>query len=128
MLNRLVQKKKIILIVCAVVLIVLWILTLIFGNGEDKVTVLVLSLLLPFIFYGFVRVMYKIVKINAPSKVMRFFFWFFLIGATLGFIMMIVKYVTDFPNGLSPSLGGAEGLIVATLDEAKKNIETETQK
>ncbi len=128
MLNRLVQKKKIILIVCAVVLIVLWILTLIFGNGEDKVTVLVLSLLLPFIFYGFVRVMYKIVKINAPSKVMRFFFWFFLIMATFCIIMMIIEYVTDFPNGLSPFLGCFDGLIVATLDEAKKNIETETQK
>ena len=41
MLNKLIQKKNIILIVCVVVLLVLCALTLIFGNGEDKIKTLV---------------------------------------------------------------------------------------
>ena len=49
MLNKLVQKKKYILIICVAILLILWILTLIFGNGEDKIMVLVLSLVLPFV-------------------------------------------------------------------------------
>ena len=121
MLNKLIQKKNIILIVCVVVLLVLCALTLIFGNGEDKIKTLVLSLILPFVVYGFVRLMYKIVSINAPSKVMSFFFCFFLIVGTIGMIVMTVRFITDFPNGLSPTLGASEGLIIATLDKAKKS-------
>ena len=117
MLNKLIQKKNIILIVCTAILLVLWTLTLIFGNGEDKVKVLILSLILPFVIYGFVRLMYKIVSINASSNTMRFFFWFFIIVGTIGAIVMIVGFVTDFPNGLSLTLGACEGLIIATLDK-----------
>ncbi len=121
MLNKLIQKKNLILIIFATVLLLLWTLTLIFGNGEDKAMVLVLSLVLPFIVYGFFRLAYKVVNMNASFKAMRFFFWFFLIGGTLGMVMMIVEYITGFPNGLSPTLGACGGLIIATLDKAKKN-------
>lgn len=122
MLNKLIQKKNIILIVCVVVLLVLCALTLIFGNGEDKIKTLVLSLTLPFVIYGFVRLMYKIVGINASVTTMRFFFWFFLIVGTICAVIMIVGFISDFPNGLSPTLGACEGLIIATLDKAKKSI------
>lgn len=122
MLNKLIQKKNIVLIICTAILLVFWTLTLIFGNGEDKVKILVLSLILPFVIYGFVRLMYKIVSINAPSKVMSFFFYFFLIVGTIGTIVMTVGFIIDFPNGLSPTLGACEGLIIATLDKAKKSI------
>ena len=122
MLDKLIQKNNIILIVCATVLFAILTLTLIFGDGEDKIKILVLSLILPFVVYGFVRLMYKIVSINAPSKVMSFFFYFFLIVGTIGTIVMTVRFITDFPNGLSPALGACEGLIIATLDKAKKSI------
>lgn len=122
MLNKLIQKKNIVLIICTAILLVFWTLTLIFGNGEDKVKILILSLILPFVIYGFVRLMYKIVSINAPSKVMSFFFYFFLIVGTIGTIVMTVGFIIDFPNGLSPALGACEGLIIATLDKAKKSI------
>ena len=78
MLNKIVQKKNLILIIYAVVLLVLWTVTLIFGNGEDKLLVLILSLIIPFVIYGFVRLMYKVVSINASFKVMCFFYYFFL--------------------------------------------------
>ena len=128
MLNKIVQKKKLILIIYAVILLVFWTVALIFGNAEDKVMVLILSLIIPFVIYGFVRLMYKIVSINASLKVMCFFYYFFLVGGLLGTVMMFVEFVAGFPNGLSPTLGACGALIIATLDSAKKTIEFESKK
>ena len=127
MLNKLAQKKNIVLIVCAAILLILWTLTLIFGNGEDKVMVLVLSLILPLVIYGFVRLMFKIVRINAPLKFMKFGVYFFLIMGALGVVMDIIRFITGFPNGLSPTLAACLGLIIAVLNEAKKNTEIENK-
>ena len=128
MLNKVIQKKNLILIIYAIVLLAFWVVTLIFGNREDKVMVLVLSLIIPFVVYGFVRLMYKIVSINASFKSMCFFYYFYLIGGLLGTVMMFVEFVAGFPNGLSPVLGACGALIIATLDSANKNIETESKK
>ena len=122
MLNKLIQKKNLILIIYAVVLLAFGVVALIFGNREDKVMVLVLSLIIPFVIYGFVRLMYKIVSINASLKVMRFFYYFFLMGGSLGTIMIFVEFISGFPNGLSPTLGACGALILATLDSAKKSF------
>ena len=127
MLNKLAQKKNIVLIVCAAILLILWTLTLIFGNGEDKVMVLVLSLILPLVIYGFVRLMFKIVRINAPLNFIKFGVYFFFIMGVLGVVMDIIHFITGFPNGLSPTLAACLGLIIAVLDEAKKNIEIENK-
>ena len=127
MLNKLVKKKNVVLIVCAAVLLILWTLTLIFGNGEDKVMVLVLSLILPLVIYGFVRLMFKIIRINAPLKFMKFGVYFFLIMGALGVVMDIIHFITGFPNSLSPTLAACLGLIIAVLDEAKKNNELENK-
>ena len=127
MLNKLVQKKNVVLIVCAAVLLILWTLTLIFGNGEDKIMVLVLSLVLPFVIYGFVRLMFKVVRITAPLKFIKFGIYFFLIIGVLSVVMDIVYFITGFPNGLSPTLTACLGLIIAVLDEAKKNTEIENK-
>ena len=86
MLTKVLQKKNLILIIYAVVLLIFWTLALIFGNGEDKVMVLILSLIIPFVIYGFVRLMYKVVSINASFKIMCFFYYFFLICGVLGFL------------------------------------------
>ena len=122
MLNKLIQKKNLILIIYAVVLLAFWTVALIFGNGEDKVMVLVLSLIIPFVIYSFVRLMYKVVSINASLKIMCFFYYFFLIGGLLGTIMMFAEFISGFPNGLSPTLGTCGALIIATLDSAKKSF------
>lgn len=123
MLNKIIQKKNPILIVYAVVLLAFWVMTLIFGNREDKVMVLILSLIIPFVVYGFVRLTYKVVSINASFKAMRFFYYFCLIGELLGTVMMFVEFVAGFPNGLSPTLGACGASIIATLDSAKKSFE-----
>ena len=128
MLNKIIQKKNMILIIYAVIFLAFWNVALIFGNAKDKVMVLILSLIIPFVIYGFVRLMYKVVSINASFKIMCFFYYFFLIGGTLGTVMMFVEFIGEFPNGLSPTLGACGALIIATLDSAKKNIETESKK
>ena len=125
MLNKLVQKKNVVLIVCAAVLLILWMLTLIFGNGEDKVRVLVLALVLPFVIYGFGRLMFKIVRITAPLKFIKFGICFFLIVSVFTVVMNVVYFITAFPNGFSPVLTAYLGMIIAMLDEAKKNIDIE---
>ena len=122
MLNKLIQKKNLILIIYAVVLLAFWTVALIFANGKNKVMVLVLSLIIPFVIYGFVRLMYKVVSINASLKIMCFFYYFFLIGGLLGTIMMFAEFISGFPNGLSPTLGACGALIIATLDSAKKSF------
>ena len=127
MLNKLTQKKKLILIIYTLVLIAFWTVALIFGNKDDKVTVLVLSLIVPFVVYGFVHLMYKIVSINASLKAMCFFYYFFLIGGLLGTVMMVIEFAGGFPNGLSPTLGACGALIVATLDSAKKSFENDNK-
>ena len=127
MLNKIIQKKNMILIIYAVIFLAFWTVALIFGNAKDKVMVLILSLIIPFVIYGFVRLMYKVVSINASFKIMCFFYYFFLICGMLGTVMMFVEFVAGFPNGLSPTLGACGALIIATLDSAKKNIEIETE-
>ena len=128
MLNKMIQKKNLILIIYAVVLLVFWAVALIFGNAEDKLKILILSLVTPFVIYGFVRLMYKVVIINASFEVMRFFYYFFLVGGLLGTVMMVVGFIGGFPNGLSPTLGACGALIIATLDSAKENIKIEGKK
>ena len=123
MIQKLIPKKILILIIYATVLLMSWILALIFGNREDKLMVLILSLIIPFVVYGFVRLMYKVVHINASPKMMSFFYYFFLVGGLLGTVMMLVEFIGGFPNGLSPTLGACGAMIIATLDNAKKTFE-----
>ena len=119
MLNKLTQKKMLILIAYAAVYLVLWTLALIFGNREDKLTVLILSLVLPFVVYGFMRLIYKIMDKSAPNNAMLIFQYFFTIAGLLGTVFMLVEFIGNFPNGMSPSIGVCGALIVATLDSAK---------
>ena len=122
MLNKIIQKKNLILIIYLVVLLAFWTAALIFDNAEDKVMVLILSLIIPFVIYSFVRLMYRVVSINDSFKIICFFYYFFLIGGLLGTVMMFVEFISGFPNGLSPTLGACGALIIATLDSAKKSI------
>ena len=128
MLTKLVEKKNLILIIYTAILLVFWTLALIFHNREDKLAVLILSLIIPFVIYVFVRLMYKIVSKNASFKAMCFFYYFFLIMGLLGMVMMPVEFIGGFPNGFSPVIGSCGALIVATLDSAKKSIEIENKK
>lgn len=122
MLLNLIQKKKLILTILSVILLIFWTITLLFGNGEDKITVLVLSLIFPFIVYGFMRLTDKMIRINASLKAITFFICFYLFAGGLVIVIDTVGFITAFPNGLNPTLGCGIGLIAACLDDAEKNI------
>ena len=126
--KKLADKRTLIMIILAGILLVLWVLHLILGSGQGKITVLVLTLILPMIIYGFVRLLSKVIGINAPLKVMNVFAWFFLICGTLGIVLNLIVFISGFPNGLSPSLGACMGLVTAVLDEAKKNFDISKEK
>ena len=87
--------------------------------------VLILSLVIPFIVYGFLRLIYKVVSTHAPFKAICFLCYFFLAAGALGTVMMFVEFIVGFPNGLSPTLGACGALLIATLDSAKKTFENE---
>jgi hypothetical protein len=122
MLNKLIEKKNLMLIIYVAFLLVFWTLALIFGNREDKLMVLLLFLVSPFAMYALIRLMYKIVSRNYSLKTLCFFYCIFLAVGLLGTVMMIVEFIGGFPNGLSPTLGACGALIIATLDSAKENI------
>ena len=117
--DKLIQKRNVILLSFACILLVLSVLSFAFGEEEDKVKLIVLTVILPFVIYGFARLIYKVVRINASLKIMKFFFSFFLVCGTLGTVFMTLAYIASFPSGLSPALGASMGLIIATLDAQK---------
>lgn len=120
MIYKLARWKNLILIICIALSLVLWTLALIFGNRGDKITVLVLSSILPFVIYGAVRLMFKVIRIAAPLKFICFLLYFFVAMGTLGIAMSVFDFISSFPNGLSPTLTACSGIIVATLDEASR--------
>lgn len=119
--ERFLQKRNCILLCYASALLVLWVLTLLWGTAMNKALLLVLTLIVPLLFYGFVRLLYRILRIHASSKIMCRFFVFFACVSILGTVLTVIDFITDFPNGLSPSLGACGAILVATLDTARKN-------
>lgn len=120
MFNKIIQKRKMLMAVLAAIFLVLWTLTMVCGNAENKGKVLVLSLVLPVVVCCFVSLLYRLVKSNASQRLMRVFFWVFLIAGTLGTIVMITEFIVGFPNGLSPTLGALGGLLMATIHNTAK--------
>ncbi|MBO5195515.1 MAG: hypothetical protein J6C03_00295 [Clostridia bacterium] len=120
LLRNLSSNTKIISIVFSTILLISVILTLLFGTGEDKFTVIILSLALPVIVYFFIYFTFRIVSKNASAKFMSFAISFFLICGILGILIDLVGFVSAFPNGLNPSMTCCMSLILAVLNETKK--------
>lgn len=123
MFGKLIEKRRMFFIVLVAVLMIPWTVTLIFASGADKVKILILSLVLPIVIYGFMRLLFGAVAVNAPQKFIKFMLLFFIIAGILCVCVGIVYFITDFPNGLSPSFASCLGMIQAALDEAKKRLQ-----
>ncbi len=95
-------------------------LYLIFSNSPDKLKLSILTVVLPFIIYGFVRLLFRIISKNASKKVILIFSYFFLVACTLGIVMAFVSYITNFPNGYSPTISAELAVIFAILDYNSK--------
>ena len=108
------------MIIGAIIALIPWVLYLILGNGEDKILMLVLSLVLPLIIYGFIRLLCKIVRPHAPASALKIGAYFLMIVGAIGALLSLVAFVTEFPGGFSPGITVCFALALAALDEAKK--------
>ncbi len=124
MLNTLVKHKKTITIVLAAIWFVLLVLYAIWGSGEDKTTLLVATFICPLILYGFARIMFKIIGITASPKVVNFYLHFFLICGMWATVALMIGFITKFPNDYTVSLGLSMTMVIAVLDDAKKNMQS----
>ena len=127
MLNKLVRIKNLIIAVFLIVFLVFWTFTLLFCNANqpDKVILLIVSIVVPLIVYVVLRVMCKYVVKCSILKEMKTFIFVALSLATVFWILMIVEYITVFPNGMTGGFGSSQAFIAAVLEGTKQLIEKE---
>ena len=118
--TKIFEKRNLVLIIGAIIALIPWVLYLFLGNGEDKLLMLVLSLVLPLIIYGFIRLLCKIVRPHAPASALKIGAYFLMIVGAIGALLSLVAFVTEFPGGFSPGITVCFALALAALDEAKK--------
>ena len=123
MLETLAKKRKPIAIIYGAVVLALLLLEIIFGNPDDKITIIVATVIgLPFFYFG-IKFGFKIVRINASPKFMRFASYFFLIGSIIGIIVSVPNYICYFPNGFSPLVSCVMGTWLGILSDVAKHTE-----
>ena len=123
MLEKLAKKRKLIAIIYGAVVLALLLLEIIFGNPDDKITIIVATVIGSPLFYFAIKFGFKIVRINASPKFMRFGSWFFLIVSVIGIVVSVPYYIRYFPNGFSPLYSCVMGLWLGILTDAEKHIE-----
>ena len=123
MLEKLAKKRNLFAIIYGVILLALFIVLLILGYAENKMTITAVTLIcFPFFYFGF-RLMFKMIRPRASKKVMTFFAYFFLCGCALGIVLSLVSFIRLFPNGFSPILSCVFGSSLAILSDASKSAE-----
>jgi len=121
MLEKLAKKRKLIAIIYGVASFALLLLEIIFGNPDDKITIIVATVIgLPFFYFG-IRFGFKIVRINASPKFMRLGSWFFLIVSVIGIVASVPNYIRYFPNGFSPLVTCVMGVWLGILTDVEKH-------
>ena len=127
MFGKMARNRNIILTAFIALWLVTLTLTLICGNGEDKTVVLVLSVIGPIIIYGFIWLMFKVLRKVAYPQYIKIVVRFIMVVAFVGAVMMLVNFIAGFPNGLSPSLPMGMATVTAMLDEEKRSTEAKTK-
>ena len=123
MLEKLAKKRKLIAIIYGAVVLALLLLEIIFGNPDEKITIIVATVIgLPLFYFG-IKFGFKIVRVNASPKIMRFGSWFFLIVSVIGIVASMPNYIRYFPNGFSPLVSCVMGVWLGILTDVEKHIE-----
>ena len=128
MIGRLVQKKKLFLAICVLVFLALWVLTLLFATRGDKTILLVLSLVIPFVVYGCLRLSFVICRKIYSLSFMKFMVRFVFVMGLLVMALMFFDFIRSYPNGIAGATGAYIGFFAVALSEEKKNIEAEQGK
>ena len=85
----------------AVIYVALIVLHIEFYQLDDKLTRGIEMAIVPLIVYPVYKLTFKLVRIKAPENFVIGLIAFFVFGMTYGFIMFVVEYITQFPNGLA---------------------------
>ena len=123
MLETLSKKRKQIAIIFGVVVLVLLLLEIIFGNPNDKITNIVATVIgLPFFYFG-IKFGFRVVRINASPKYIRFCSCFFLIASVVAILVSVPNYILYFPNGFSALVSCFMGAWLGVLSDVEKHSE-----
>ena len=120
LLQRLVQKRRLILIAVFAIFLTLWTLSLIFADYEDKVFDLIFFWVVFVLVFLFMKCNWRLIGIYGRLKFMIFGEYFFFFSGVILLITNIRWFISDFPNGLNPIYGSVLGMIVGALDNMKK--------
>ena len=96
-----VKYEKIFFAVFAVIYVALIVLHIAFYQLDDKLTRGIEIIIVPLIVYPVFKLTFKLVRIKAPENFVIGLIAFFGFGMCSGFIMFVVEYITQFPNGLA---------------------------
>ena len=102
--KRIAKYEKIFFAVLAAIYVTLIVLHIAFYQLDDKFTRVIEIAIVPFIVYPVYKLMFKLVRIKAPENFVVGLIAFFGFGMTYGFIMFVVEYITQFPNGLATGI------------------------
>ena len=123
MIKKLFAKRKLLVLILSDASVLLWILHIIFANSENKVKIAILVPVMAVLSYCAVKgVLWFLSKreLDRYSDAVTLFVLF--LGALL-FVTELEYFITQFPNGVSTSLGIGVGLIESGFEEIKKIVD-----
>ena len=105
-LEFLMQRSKIITIICLVLAFGPYILFVCFSNIEDKLSLALATPIVGAIVYGMFYLMFVLFRKNpfASAKALDIYTVIILVVMAIGYVSMIGYFISDFPNGYNFSL------------------------
>ena len=105
-LEYLMQRSKMITIICLVLLVVPYVLFVCFSNIEDKLSLALATPIIVIIVYVMFYLMFVLFRKNpfASAKILDVYTAIILVAMAVGYIFVLKYFILDFPNGYSPSL------------------------
>lgn len=122
MLEFLVQRSKIITIVCLSLAIIPYILFLCFSNIEEKTSLALAAPFVVIVVYVFLYFMFLLLGKNpfSSAKVIDIYAVFFLGSMSIGYLSILRYLIVDFPNGYTLASSIAPVAVMAILHALKR--------
>ena len=121
-LEYLMQRSKIITIICLVLLVVPYVLFVCFSNIENKLSLALATPIIVIIVYVMFYLMFVLFRKNpfASAKILDVYTVIVLVALAVGYIFVLKYFILDFPNGYSPSLSLTATAFMSVTHTLKK--------
>ncbi len=121
-LEYLMQRSKIITIICLVLLVVPYVLFVCFSNIENKLSLALATPIIVIIVYVMFYLMFVLFRKNpfASAKILDVYTVIILVAMAVGYIFVLKYFILDFPNGYSPSLSITATAFMSVTHTLKK--------